>query len=235
MDGVIEKQQSRVFKISPKTPYQAESPQYGIKDFNFGIGGGARKVVAKDMIENVRELVGNNTIDAAIPNFRVYIGSHSFRGAEALENSVASPLGSILRELKLDMSSPEAVYMSGYSVSWALSKSLQKANERVAEIKAGNISFITPEAREVDLKKNKIAGGLLGKFEKDLNTSLEDYATQHLPNTKYQEILQSLAFIGGSQSVRLIDPIPRNRIVALLKKRDIDQAYEILQETPRAK
>jgi len=108
MEGIEQGPQPRKFEISPKTPYlRGELSDAGLKDMNFSVYSGARAVVAEDMIENVRELTGNNTIDAAILSFRVHAGRHNYLGVEAIENSVASPLGSLLRSMKLGMSSPE--------------------------------------------------------------------------------------------------------------------------------
>lgn len=234
VEGMVQEPQPRKFEISPKTPYSGgELFDARLKDMNFSVYSGARAVVAEDMIENVRELTGNNTIDAAMPNFRVHAGRHNYYGLEAIENSVASPLGSLLRSMKLGMSSPEGVFMSGHVIHWALDTSLQKANERVSGIGSGLINFATPEAREADLNKNKKNAGLLAGFNKTLRVSLEEYAKQYLPNVKYQEILQTLAFVGGSQTARLINSAQRDRILSLLKKGNIDGAYEMFLATPR--
>lgn len=229
-----ERRQKRIERMELNKKIKAESSY---------VSGGykreEREKIVKNVIENVRNLTGNDMIDKAILeikfDFETDTGFKTLQGLDALRNVIANPLGSILSVLELRMSSPEAVYMSGVIIKWGINRSRAKIGKRVQEIESNQIKFVTQEAREADLNKNKDRFGFLNKFGSILSDSLEKYSLQYLPDKKYTEILESITFIGGINTSKVVTEMPRNEIIYYLKKKDIEKAHDILKNARRKK
>jgi len=218
-DGQQESEvQPRVFAISSKTPHQWLASESS-KGVTF------RNRVAGDIILNARELEPRidwqEVVNCA---YAVVMGRERHIGKTGIADSITESMGTVAANMGWNMDAPKVVYMSGYHFLWILGDKLDSLNKRLQS--AAEITFLTEEAKEETLKKEKQTAGRLGIFHQRLGESLSVYARMNLPEEKFEsylEVLRSLSYLS-----RLKMSNERSKILKLVKAGSIEEASVII-------
>lgn len=213
--------QDRKFNISLKTPHEWLASQRSWSDWL------VRVRITDDIVANAMELESGVEWGVVLNHIISISDRQRYVGKSAITQSIAMTVGAVASNMGWHMHSPEVVYMSGFHPFWSLSKDLAILNRRLEEAEEGKRKFISEEAEEETIEREKREAGKIGAYRRRIGDSLEVYSQQTLPsNPLYLDILQGLLYLGHSKARD-----QRYRIFELLKKGKLEETAQILHPT----